>query len=65
MLGYVNAFREKASFCVLVPLLGFYLHLFLCLNLPYFLASSLMYSFEKIKKIHYLQLFSREDQKGT
>lgn len=43
---------------------GSYLHLVICFHLSYFLASSSTYLFEKIKKIHYLGLFSVMDQKG-
>lgn len=48
-LDYVNAFKGKAGFCVLLTLLGSYLHLVLHLNLPDFLPVSLVYLLEKIK----------------
>lgn len=49
-LNYANAFKGKASFCVLLTLLGFSRHLVLLhLNLPDFLPGSLMYLLEKIK----------------
>lgn len=55
----------EASLCVLIAFLGFSLHLVFHLNLPYFLVSSSLCLFEKMKKIHYLYLFSVEVQKGT
>lgn len=64
-LVYVNAFKEEARLCVLIAFLGFSLHLVFHLNLPYFLVSSSLCLFEKMKKIHYLYLFSVEVQKGT
>lgn len=54
-LDCVNAFKRKASFCVLLTLLISYLHLVLHLNLPCFLPGSLVSVFiGEDKNIHYL-----------
>lgn len=56
---------NRVFVCSLSCWVGSYLHLILCFNLPYFLANSSTYLFEKIKNTHYLELFSVAYQKGT
>lgn len=56
---------NRVFVCWLSCWVGSYLHLILCFNLPYFLANSSTYLFEKIKNTHYLELFSVAYQKGT